>query len=37
MSWIIKGVLISAGAVILSALWCCLVLGSEDDDREGRG
>lgn len=23
--------------VITLAMWCCLVLASEDDDREGRG
>ena len=34
---ILKGVAICAAAVFVFLLWCCLVMASEDDDREGRG
>lgn len=37
MHWIIKGVLVCTFAVFIFLLWACLVLASEDDDREGRG
>ena len=37
MSWIIKGVLVCSAAVFVFLLWCCLRVGSWDDDLNGRG